>query len=306
MAGRLSQILAQQSNTAVMQGDPSAAQATAEEGCDVADAVGDRFGAHQCRLSLGWALLMRGDLVDAVAQFSAVVADCQAAHDEFLAASGLMGLGVAHAQRGEVSAAGAAAEVALEAVADLGEYFLGLGYVASAQAALAGGDVAEAQVASDAAWRCLSVATPKMAVAQRGFNAVEAARVLGDLTAARSWADDAVAVATGWHRVVAYLARARVATAQGVPDQAGHDAHDALTCAGDSGVYLHLADTLDCLADLGNDTDSWLAARLFGAADACRRRMGQVLFKIHQADYESSVAGLRNAMGNNDFDAAWV
>lgn len=66
---RLSQILAQQSNTAVMQGDPAAAHATAEEGCDVADAVGDRFGARLCHLSRGWALLMRGDLVDAVAQF---------------------------------------------------------------------------------------------------------------------------------------------------------------------------------------------------------------------------------------------
>lgn len=42
---------------------------------------------------------MRGELIQAVAQFSAVVADCQAAHDEFPTASGLMGLGVAHAQR---------------------------------------------------------------------------------------------------------------------------------------------------------------------------------------------------------------
>ncbi|AGZ49981.1 bacterial regulatory s, luxR family protein [Mycobacterium kansasii 662] len=303
---RLSQVLAQQSNTAVMQGDPVAAQAAAEEGCDLADAVGDRFGARLCRLSLGWALLMRGELIQAVAQFSAVVADCQAAHDEFPTASGLMGLGVAHAQRGEVSAAAEAAEVALEAVADLGEYFLGLGYVAAAQAALAGGDVAEAQVASEAAWRYLSVAQPKMAVAQRGFNAVEAARALGDLTAARSWADDAVAVATGWHRVAAYLARARVATAQGLQDLSERDAHDALTCAADSGVYLHLADTLDCLADLGKGTDNCRAARLFGAADACRRRMGQVLFKIHQPDYEASVAGLRDTMGDNDFDAAWA
>lgn len=237
---RLSQILAQQSNTAVMQGDPVAARATAEEGRDVADAVGDRFGARQCGLSLGWALLMRGDLVDAVAQFSAVVADCQPAHDEFLAASGLMGLGVAQAQRGDVSAASAAAEVALEAVADLGEYFLGLGYVASAQAALAGGEVAAADAASEAAWRCLSVAQPKLAVAQRAFNAVEVALAQGDLSAARSWTDDAVAVATGWHRVVAHLVHARVATAQGLPDQAERHVRDALACTVKSGVYLHL------------------------------------------------------------------
>lgn len=211
-----------------------------------------------------------------------------------------MGLGVAQAQRGEVSASGAAAEVALEAVADLGEYFLGLGYVASAQAALAGGDVAAAQVASEAAWRYLSVAQAKMAVAQRAFNAVEAARALGDLTSARSWADDAVAVATGWHRVAALVARARVATAQGLPQQAERGAHDALACAAKSGVYLHLPDTLDMLADLSRSTDDQRAARLFGAADACRQRLGQVRFKVHQSDYEASVTALRDAMGHND------
>ncbi len=303
---RLSQILAQHSNTAVMQGDPLAAQVAAEEGHDLADAIGDRFGARQCLLSLGWALLMRGDLADAIVKFNAAVADCQAARDEFLAASGLMGLGVAYAQRGEVSAAGAAAEVALEAVTDLGEYFLGLGYVASAQAALAGGDIAAAQVASDAAWRYLRLAQPNLAVAQRGFNAIEVARELGDLTAARSWADEAVAVATGWHRVAALLARARLATARGLHEQAERDAHDALACAANSGVHLHLPDILDVLADLAKDTETSRSARLFGAAEARRHLTGQVRFKVHQADCEASITELREAMGRTDFDAAWA
>nr|WP_208649098.1 hypothetical protein [Mycobacterium innocens] len=135
--------------------------------------------------------------------------------------------------------------------------------MADCQAALAGGDVAAAQVASEAAWRYLSVAQPKMAVAQRAFNAVEAARALGDVTSARSWADDAVAVATGWHRVAALVARARVATAQGLPQQAERGAHDALVCAAKSGVYLHLPDILDVLADLSRSTDDQRAARLF-------------------------------------------
>lgn len=53
-------------------------------------------------------------------------------------------------------------------------------------------------------------------------------------------------------------------------------------------------------------TDNQRAARLFGGADACRRRMGQVRFKVHQADYEASITALREMMGNNDFDTAWA
>ena len=34
--------------------------------------------------------------------------------------------------------------------------------------------------------------------------------------------------------------------------------------------------------------------------------MGAVRFKIYDAGYEASVAGLRDAMGEDDFDAAWA
>ena len=36
------------------------------------------------------------------------------------------------------------------------------------------------------------------------------------------------------------------------------------------------------------------------------RRMGAVRFKVWDAGYEASVAALRNAMGDNDFDSAWA
>jgi DNA-binding CsgD family transcriptional regulator len=34
--------------------------------------------------------------------------------------------------------------------------------------------------------------------------------------------------------------------------------------------------------------------------------MGAVRFKIYDADYEASVAALRNTMGDKDFDSAWA
>ncbi len=48
------------------------------------------------------------------------------------------------------------------------------------------------------------------------------------------------------------------------------------------------------------------AARLFGAAHAIRQRIGEVRYKVWDADYEASVAALREAMGEKDFDAAWA
>jgi DNA-binding CsgD family transcriptional regulator len=135
----------------------------------------------------------------------------------------------------------------------------------------------------------------------------QAALARGDLTAARRWADDAVAATTGWHQSVALTTRARVAIAQGEPEQAECDAHEALTLAATSGAYLGAPDTLECLAALAVDAGSHReAARLFGAADAIRQRIGQVRFQIHQAGYETSVAALRDAMDEKDFDSAWA
>ena len=39
---------------------------------------------------------------------------------------------------------------------------------------------------------------------------------------------------------------------------------------------------------------------------AIRERIGAVRFKVWDAGYEASVAALRDAMGEQDFDAAWA
>jgi DNA-binding CsgD family transcriptional regulator len=145
-----------------------------------------------------------------------------------------------------------------------------------------------------------------LAASQRAFSA-QAALAGGDLIAAHRWADEGVSTAVGWHLAVALTTRARVAIAQGEPDRAERDAHDALACAAEVEAYLGISDTLECLADLAGDAGSHReAARLFGAADAIRERMGAVRFKIYDAGYEASVEALRDALGDKDFDAAWA
>jgi DNA-binding CsgD family transcriptional regulator len=106
--------------------------------------------------------------------------------------------------------------------------------------------------------------------------------------------------------MVAFTARARVAMAQGDAEQAERDAHDALARAVEVHAYLGVSDTLECVAVLAGDTDNQQAARLFGAADAIRQRTGMARFKVYDAGYQASVTALRDAMGQEDFDAAWA
>jgi DNA-binding CsgD family transcriptional regulator len=175
-----------------------------------------------------------------------------------------------------------------------------------ANTALAAGDVEDALDACAAAWKHGSV-LPGWAAHLLPNNAL-AALAAGDLIAARSWADDAVAIATGWAVLTSALAtRARVAIARGEPEQAERDAHDALASVPESLTYMGGSDILECLASLASESGNYrAAARLFGSAAAIRQRMGAVRFKVWDAGYEASVAALRNVMGEEDFEAAWV
>ena len=149
-------------------------------------------------------------------------------------------------------------------------------------------------------------AVPQTAGVQRVLSA-EAALAGGDLVAARRWADDAVSTTTGMFALDPLTTRARVAIAQGEPDQAERDAHDALARAAEVEAYLFIPDILECLGTLAGEAGSHReAARLFGAAEAIRQRMGAVRFKIYDAGYEASVAALRDAMGEHDFESAWA
>jgi DNA-binding CsgD family transcriptional regulator len=302
---RLSQILVAQVAAAILAGNPLAARAAAEEGRDLAEAIGDRFDARRCRFGLGMAQLCQGDLAGAVAQFAAVADEAETAHDEIWRVDSLAYQGVALAYQGDTGAARAAADAAVEAVAEVGGIKAGVAYGALAMAALAAGDAPTALDAIEAAGQH-TIAAPKAAASQRVLSAA-AALAHGDLVAAGRWADDAVSTTTGTSLSYALTARARVAIAQGEPDQAERDAHDALARAAEVEAYLFIPDILECLAALAGVAGSHReAARLFGAAEAIRQRMGAVRFKIYDASYEASVVALRDAMGEKDYDSAWA
>jgi predicted ATPase/class 3 adenylate cyclase len=137
---RLSQILVAQAFAARAAGNPLAMRAAAEEGRDLADAIGDRFTSRRCRFGLGIAQASNGDLAGAGAQFAAVADEAEAAHDEIFRADSLAYQGVALAYQGDTDAARAAADAAVEAAAELGGLKAGVAYSALAIAALMGTD----------------------------------------------------------------------------------------------------------------------------------------------------------------------
>jgi predicted ATPase/class 3 adenylate cyclase/DNA-binding CsgD family transcriptional regulator len=300
---RLSRILALQAQGAEIAGDLLGMRAAGEEGRDLADAIGDRFNSRACRFYLGTSQTARGDLAGAVAQLGEVAAEAEEAHDEIYRVTSLGGQSLALAHQGEAAAARAVAEAALKGGAELGGRFVVVTHAAVGFAALAAGDRAAAHEAREAARQDITVVSGGTAAVQRIWNA-EAALADRDLAPARRWADEAVATTTGLWLMWALKARAVVAIAASEPEQAERDAQDTLAGAAEVEAYLWIPDILECLGTLAGSHRE--AARLFGAAEAIRLRIGAVRFKIYDAGYEASVKRLRSAMDDNEFDSAWA
>jgi DNA-binding NarL/FixJ family response regulator len=301
----LCQILSYRAITFCAAGEPIPSHAAAEEGRDLADTLRFGFFSRHCRAWLGMALMMQGDLAQADDVLAFLVEEAKAADDDAMRTFGSVGGAEVLASRGQAAAAQAAIDSAWEASETMGGYYADTLNAVSAHVALVAGDAARAKEAAEAAWQHT---TPSREVFTRSINpVVEAALARGDLVTARNWADENVAIVAGWHQAVARTVRAFVAIAEGEPDQAERDAHEALTVAARTQGYLRVADTLECLARLAaDDANHPYAARLVGAAESIRQRMGHARLPMHQAGYDAAVSAVREALGESDFDAAWA
>jgi predicted ATPase/class 3 adenylate cyclase/DNA-binding CsgD family transcriptional regulator len=277
----------------------------AEEGCALAEAIGDRFHARLFRMWRGLARVCLGELVDGAAELRSVLAEAEEAHDSVTRALCLICQAFALVHQGELGEARAAGERAIEAGTALGGFYLDTAYGSSGLAALAAGDARAAREASEAAWQHKIAAREALVISIAPL--AEAAAACGDLSAARRWADTAVSMTRHWHLINTLVRRVRVTIAQEEPQQAERDAYDALALSTDMQAHLFVPDLLECLAVLTSQSGSHReAARLIGAADAMRRRIGVVRFKIYDAGYEACLADIRNALGEHDFAAAWA
>ncbi|MDT5013860.1 MAG: hypothetical protein QOD39_20, partial [Mycobacterium sp.] len=303
---RLSQIIGWQAYGAFLAGDPIGARAAGEEGRNLGELIGDGFVS---RFSRNWgingSMLMRGDLTGAAGDYRELVSEAVAAGDVLNAFLGLLHLSHVLAYQGDSAEARAAALRAIDLSAEIGDVITGVGHLGVAIAALADADTAAADKANEAARRHIGTQGELSPIQM--WRRAEVALAVGDLDTARQLADDAVSGTTGWHLAVALSTRARVAVAQGRPEMAERDVHQSLAVIVEVKALLSVPETLECLArvigDAGGGRD---AARLFGAADSVRQRMGAVRFRIHDADAEAALAALRNTMGDSGFESAWA
>ena len=111
---RLSQILAQQAQAAFVAGDYIALQASAKEGREIADAIGDRFGSRQCGWRLAAAQVIMGDLAEGSPYCGRWSTEAEAEHDVISRVTALLILPQALAYQGDADAARTAAEGAIE------------------------------------------------------------------------------------------------------------------------------------------------------------------------------------------------
>ena len=300
----LSQVLWWQSYVAVLAGAPQVSRQAAEEGYRLADGIGDRFVSRMCRSRLGTALMLQGELAAAATQFRELIVESETAHDPFAQVGHLAHFANTLTFAGDPDGARAAARKAVDLAAEFGGFMEGAAYAPLARAELAAGDAEAAAEAAEIArqrWAAYPLA------AAHGNPIADAALACGDVVTAKCHADEAVSRSTGVYAAMALLTRARVEIAQGNVEHAERDAHKAMAVAAALDNHVTTADTLECLASVARDSDSHReAARLFGAADAVRRRIGVVRFKVYDAWYDAAVAAVREALGNSDFDAAWA
>ena len=130
-----------------------------------------------------------------------------------------------------------------------------------------------------AAWEACERALPTITHLYNAVNAywvVYAALAAGEFATARRVVDTAISVARGCWIAVGLTARARVNIACGDSRSAEDDLHEALAAAAKTDALLPVPDAFECLARLACEAGSHHeAARLLGAADTLRQRMGR-------------------------------
>jgi predicted ATPase/class 3 adenylate cyclase/DNA-binding CsgD family transcriptional regulator len=286
-------------------GDLSITLIAADEGRALAEAIGDRFHGRLCRLWLTLAQVCLGDLTRGTRDLTALRDDAQAANDKQVLALSLIVLAYALTSQGELQSARVTVDQAIDAATAIGGFYLDTAYAISALTAFAAGDVSAARAGGRKSLQHMAPEREPLVLSLAPM--AEAAAADGDLGEARRWADSTVAVTSNWHLLNALVRRARVAIAQGELQQAERDAHAALALNVELRAHLTTPDLLECLAVLETKSGHEVsAARLVGAAQALRQRIGVVRFKPHGADYDLNTTLLHNSLGTADFDAAWA
>jgi predicted ATPase/DNA-binding CsgD family transcriptional regulator len=135
-------------------------------------------------------------------------------------------------------------------------------------------------------------------------------RRLGQLDAAREQAERAARVARALdmpHVLAEALDESAILISPQDPERAEDLHHEALAVRVEHGLRTSYVDSLDVLAYRAAHAESiGEAARLLAASDAAREQMGYPRPPVSRPEYDSAVAALRTALGDDKFEAAWA
>jgi predicted ATPase/class 3 adenylate cyclase/DNA-binding CsgD family transcriptional regulator len=285
--------------------DGVAARAFAEEALASAK---DAHMARSARHFFGQVLLAQGDNEAAVVENRKVAA--VSGGDRLRVVTALANQGAALAQMGRPEEARACLDESIAVAHDAGlAVWAALPTMFMSPVGLAGGDLddARAHMRDGFALSTLFPGVKQLHLA--GWAALELAA--GNVDEAQRLADDAVAQAAEprleWILALATCVRARVAVIAGDLERAEDLLYAALPLWRQTLGKQYTAETLELLATVVRVQESYHeAARLIGAADSLRALTGFVRYVVYQPLHDETVASLRAALGDADYDAAFA
>jgi ATP/maltotriose-dependent transcriptional regulator MalT len=286
-------------------GLPAASLAAAEEGRDLAEALGYGFMSRHCRIWLGVAAGFLDDISGGLALLNAVVDDTQGAGEHMLTLIAIIIRSQYEVAMGDVEKANETLKSAFARSASMGGVHEDSVHAARACIAVMAGNAVESRDACEAAVR--TAASQRVPFVKCNLPMSEALVNLGDLVAARRWIDEVVSYAPNAYQMYAFMVRAVVAFAQGETDQSEVDAHTALTISTRTKSQFRVGLAFDCLGlvSAADESNHERATRLLAAAAGIRARTSEPRYVLVQ-ECGVAVDNLRKALGEAEFDAAWA
>ena len=281
-----------------------------EEALSVGRDAGNIFVLSRTLCFLGWAVLYQGSIDEAEAFFTECIDLGRVGGDwSWILARAFLGL--AASWRGQHGRAGGLLGEAERLVADSGNpYATAWIHMVSARSAAAGGNLLAADSHADEAIAFFRPMGMKALLAWCLSVRAEVAAARADQASAHAYWEEALAHAReqGSRMAIVRSLQGMARSARVAGDL--HDSlalqHEALGMIAVAGHTVVTADALEELAGiLADGQDFREAARLFGAAQALRDRIGYVRATLQRDGYEADVALVRQALGPGEFASAW-
>jgi ATP/maltotriose-dependent transcriptional regulator MalT len=308
--GVLAHALTQLGLFEVVNGELPKARSLLEEALSVTRESGNIFELARTTAHLGWTALYQGSFDEA----ENLLGECfeigrVGSEYAWILARAFNGL--AASWRGDYGRARELLDEAEALLAEMDNPFAGaMVRMTRGRAELASGDLAAADAHADQALGFFRPGGMKSMAAWCLSIIGEAALARGDLAIARTSWDESLALSretkTAVTEIRSLQGLAALARAAGELHDSLDLLHNALRMIDEAGHTVLVADALEQLAGVLSVGQAFReSARLFGAAQALRERIGYVRSPLHEDTYEHDVSSVREALGPDEFASAW-